>query len=85
MFYERFDFLQHILVEVEYLHTKSSDLSASDFMADETVQRAFIRSIEIIGEATKHVSQDFRNQHPEIDWRSMAGMRDRRDTRLLRC
>lgn len=77
MSYDPFDFLQHILTEAEYLHAKSSDLTVSDFMADETLQRAFIRSLEIIGEATKHVSQEFRSEHPQIDWRSMAGMRDR--------
>jgi len=32
--------------------------------------------IEIIGEATKRLSDEFRNQHPDIPWRSMAGMRD---------
>ena len=77
MSYDPSDYLQHILTEVEYLRAKSADLTASDFMADETLQRAFIRSIEIIGEATKHLSQQFRESHPQIDWRSMAGMRDR--------
>jgi len=37
---------------------------------------AIVRQIEIIGEATKRLSEDFRNSHPEIPWRSMAGMRD---------
>lgn len=36
-----------------------------------------MRSIEIIGEAAKHVPDDFRMRHPDIEWRSMAGMRDR--------
>jgi uncharacterized protein with HEPN domain len=38
---------------------------------------AFVRSIEIIGEATKHVPDDFRRQNPQFEWRAMAGMRDR--------
>ena len=47
------------------------------FAADETLRRAFVRSLEIIGEAAKHVPEDFRTQHPTVEWRAMAGMRDR--------
>ena len=36
-----------------------------------------MRSLEIIGEATKKVSKEFTEEHPEIPWRKMAGMRDR--------
>lgn len=35
-----------------------------------------IRELLIVGEATKQVSQPFRDAHPEIPWRAMAGMRD---------
>jgi uncharacterized protein with HEPN domain len=46
-------------------------------MADETRQRAFVRSLEIIGEATKKIPEGFRKQYPSVEWRAMAGMRDR--------
>ena len=36
-----------------------------------------MRSLEIIGEAAKQVPEDFRNQHQNVQWKSMAGMRDR--------
>jgi uncharacterized protein with HEPN domain len=36
-----------------------------------------VRSIEVIGEAAKQVPEDFRALHPQIEWRLMAGMRDR--------
>jgi uncharacterized protein with HEPN domain len=45
------------------------------FMADETLQRAFVRSLEIIGVATKKVPDEFRARYPLIEWRAMAGMR----------
>ena len=69
------DYLRHILVEADYLLASQQGLSFETFMADETLQRAFVRSLEIIGEATKKVPQEFRSQHPDIDWRAMAGMR----------
>jgi uncharacterized protein with HEPN domain len=47
------------------------------FTSDETLRRAFVRSLEIIGEATKKIPPDFRSEHPHINWRAMAGMRDR--------
>lgn len=71
------EYLQHILTEADYIVEQSADLERDEFLADETLKRAFVRSIEIIGEATKHVSDDFRKLHPEFEWRSMAGMRDR--------
>ena len=36
-----------------------------------------MRSLEIIGEAAKKVPNEFRTQHPTVEWRAMAGMRDR--------
>jgi uncharacterized protein with HEPN domain len=52
-------------------------LSFEAFAADETLRRAFVRSLEIIGEAAKKVPPEFRVQHAAVDWRAMAGMRDR--------
>jgi uncharacterized protein with HEPN domain len=44
-------------------------------MNDEKVS-AILYQIAVIGEATKRLSQEFRQQHPEIPWRDIAGMRD---------
>ena len=71
------DYLRHILDEIEYLIEVSSACEYDAFLLDETLKRAFVRSIEIIGEATKHLSDELTQEHPEIDWRGMAGMRDR--------
>ena len=46
-------------------------LEETDYLQD-----AVVRCLEVIGEATKRVSQDFRDLHPEVPWRAMAGMRD---------
>jgi uncharacterized protein with HEPN domain len=68
------EYLQHILDEAEYLIATSQALSQTEFMRDETLKRAFVRSIEIIGEATKKVPNDLRQKYPHIQWREMAGM-----------
>jgi uncharacterized protein with HEPN domain len=52
-------------------------VDADAFRADPTLRRAFVRSLEIIGEAVKKLPDDFRERHPEVDWRPIARMRDR--------
>ena len=47
------EYLRHILEEAKYLMAQACGLSQSQFDQDETRKRAFIRSLEIIGEATK--------------------------------
>ena len=76
MSFEPRDYLRHILVEADYLIGRSEGLSFEAFSADETLRRAFVRSLEIIGEATKKVPDDFRATYPAVEWRAMAGMRD---------
>lgn len=76
MSFEPRDYLRHILVEADYLIGRSDGLSFESFAADETLRRAFVRSLEIIGEAAKKVPDEFRATHPAVEWRAMAGMRD---------
>jgi uncharacterized protein with HEPN domain len=52
-------------------------LTKSDFLQDETLKRAVVRSLEIIGEATKKIPPDFKVKWDSITWKIMAGMRDR--------
>ena len=71
------EYLRHILDEAAYLIGQTEGLSKEEFVQNETLRRAFVRSIEIIGEATKKIPDEFRRQHPGIEWKAMAGMRDR--------
>jgi uncharacterized protein with HEPN domain len=77
MSFEPRDYLRHILVEADYLIGESAGLSFDAFAADETLRRAFVRSLEIVGEAAKKVPEDFRAAYPLVEWHAMAGMRDR--------
>jgi uncharacterized protein with HEPN domain len=74
---EPLDYLRHILAEADYLLEARTGLTFEAFEGDETLRRAFVRSLEVIGEATRRVPDAFRAEHPQIEWRAMAGMRDR--------
>lgn len=77
MFKEPVELLKHIEDECEYLLSVNKDLSKDDFLDDETLKRAVVRSLEIIGEATKKIPADFKVKWNAIHWKNMAGMRDR--------
>jgi uncharacterized protein with HEPN domain len=63
------EYLSHILDEINYLLNSSENLTLEELMYNDTLQRSFTRSIEIIGEATKKLT--------DVDWKSMAAMRDK--------
>lgn len=54
-----------------------SGMNQADFEADFKTQSAVLYQIAILGEAMKRLSPEFRNEHPAIDWRAIAGMRDK--------
>ena len=71
------EFLYHIIDESEYLLKQSENITLEEFLGDETLKRAFVRSLEIIGEAVKKLPEDFKNRHKSIEWKKIAGMRDK--------
>jgi len=58
---------------LEYMHGRTR----VDLLRDPMLQDAVIRRIEVIGEATKRLSNEFRDSYAAIPWQQMAGMRDR--------
>lgn len=75
---EPIEYLKHIRDECSYILSISGiELAKEDFLQNETLKRAVVRSLEIIGEATKKIPADFKVKWGSIQWRNMAGMRDR--------
>jgi uncharacterized protein with HEPN domain len=70
------DYLDDIIIAMtdieEFTHGMSFDL----FSRDKKTVNAVIRSLEVLGEATKHIPSSFRKKYPDIPWNKMAGMRD---------
>jgi uncharacterized protein with HEPN domain len=54
----------------------TTGLTLQSFVADEKTFDAVIRNLEVIGEATRHLPAELKQQHPEVEWRSIAGFRD---------
>ena len=69
-------YLLHIIEEADYLIRQSADLDYSGFIENENLRRSFVRSLEIIGEAVKNLPQEFKDKHPDVEWKKIAGTRD---------
>jgi uncharacterized protein with HEPN domain len=70
-------YLDHILDEIAFINSHVEDLSFEALQEDELLQRGVIRSLEIIGEASKNVSPGLKERYPEVEWKMMAAMRDK--------
>ncbi|MCT7983865.1 DUF86 domain-containing protein [Laspinema sp. A4] len=54
----------------------ANGIEPTELITNDEKVSAILYQITIIGEATKRLSMEFRQQHPEIPWRNLAGMRD---------
>ncbi len=71
------ELLQHILEKINFILSHTNGKSAENVSNDPVLSRAVIRSLEIIGEASRKIGPDFKTEHPEIEWKKMGGTRDR--------
>lgn len=71
------NYIRHIGEEVDFIISAMSGKTFQNLTDDLVLQKAIVRSLEIIGEATKRVDDSFRKKYPLVYWREMAGTRDR--------
>jgi uncharacterized protein with HEPN domain len=69
-------YLQDVRESIIAIEEYTQDLTKENFFSNRQVQDAVARRLEIIGEAVKSISDDFKNKHPQIPWKKIAGMRD---------
>ena len=70
-------YIIHIKDCIDKIISYTQNLSEQDFLNNTIVQDAVIRNFEIIGEATKQLSKEFRGKYPDTEWKKIAGMRDK--------
>jgi len=70
-------YLRHIIDEIKFLKEKFIGLKFEELTGDKVLQRASVRSLEIIGEASKNISEDLKEKYAQVDWRKIAGLRDK--------
>ncbi len=68
--------LRHILDAAEEAVSFSARRSRQDLEVDRQLALSLVQLLQIIGEAARAISNEFRTAHPEIPWKKMAGMRD---------
>ncbi|MDH4085295.1 MAG: DUF86 domain-containing protein, partial [Nitrospira sp.] len=69
-------YLEDILEATRKITSYTANLSKAAFLEDEKTFDAVVRNLEVIGEAVKKLPEDLRTQHPSLEWKKMAGLRD---------
>ncbi|MHB1253973.1 MAG: HepT-like ribonuclease domain-containing protein [Candidatus Humimicrobiaceae bacterium] len=71
------ELLNDIIGSASRIESYVRSMNYEDFLSDNKTQDAVVRNIEIIGEAVKNLSKNFKDENQGIDWKKIAGMRDK--------
>jgi uncharacterized protein with HEPN domain len=72
-----FVYVGHMLDLARQVVAKTQELSRSQYDSDHNLRLALTHLLQVIGEAARRVSQEFRDLHPEVPWKAIVGMRHR--------
>ena len=70
-------YLHHILDAIALIDDYAKGMSENQFLSNSMARDAVIRQIEIIGEAARNISEDFREKHSNLPWGKMTGIRNK--------
>ena len=70
-------FLNHILDAIRQIEVYTTGLSYRQFSETRLIQDGVIRQLEIIGEASRSLSDGLRSQYPDLPWQEIIGLRNR--------
>lgn len=71
------ELIKHILDEINFILQQTYSKSKEQATLDPVLSRALIRSLEIIGEASSKLDEEFRSLHPHIEWRKITNTRNK--------
>jgi len=71
------DYLHDIIESINDVASFIKGMSYKDFLLDKKTINAVVRSIEIIGEAAKHIPKSVKDKAPDIPWKEIVGMRNK--------
>jgi len=71
------EFLSDIKEAIKRIEEYTEKIDYDKFLKDKKTQDAVVRNLQIIGEAVKNISADFRKKHADIEWKQIAGLRDK--------
>ncbi len=69
--------VEDIWESLEKIERYIESMTQDNFQSDEKTTDAVVRNLEIIGEAAGRLPEDFTNQHSEIEWVKILGLRNR--------
>ncbi len=70
-------FLADVLEAADSIMAYTQDMEYDEFVGDKKTRDAVLRNLEVIGKAVKNIPEGFKKKHPEVNWKSAAGMRNK--------
>lgn len=71
------EFLLDIKESIQRIQDYIGEMNYDEFLQDIKTQDAVVRNLETLGEAAKNLSGEFKRKHKDVDWKKIAGMRDK--------